>query len=178
MTKFCNKCNTVREMSEFNTDNTKPDKRASNCKHCKRKYNLSQTTKDRRNAAIRKGRKECPQKCLYLAAKSRAKKKKILFNLELSDIVIPEICPILKIPLTTNDKVHGENSMSIDRIFPHLGYVKNNIQVISHKANRMKNSATLDELELFARWVLDELLSDKRIQKKTTHLVDKQVNNH
>lgn len=68
--------------------------------------------------------------------------------------------------------------MSIDRIFPHLGYVKNNIQVISHKANRMKNSATLDELELFARWVLDELLSDKRIQKKTTHLVDKQVNNH
>lgn len=170
ITKFCNKCNTNRDVSEFNIDNTKPDGKASNCKYCKKKYNLSQSTKDRRNASIRKNRKECPQKCLYLAAKSRAKKKKLLFNLELSDIVIPEICPILKIPLTTHDKVHGENSMSVDRIFPHLGYVKNNIQVISHKANRMKNSATLEELELFARWVLDELLPANRMRKENDAL--------
>ena len=37
-------------------------------------------------------------------------------------------------------------SMSIDRIDNNKGYHKNNIVVVSFKANTMKNSATLKEL--------------------------------
>lgn len=42
----------------------------------------------------------------------------------------------------------SNNSPTIDRINPKLGYIKGNVWVISNKANRFKNDATLEELEL------------------------------
>ena len=43
----------------------------------------------------------------------------------------------------------GEVSPSLDRLLPHLGYVKGNIIVISHRANaNAKNCASVDELML------------------------------
>ena len=76
------------------------------------------------------------------------------FDICEEDIVIPEICPILKIPIQRGDNKVGPNSPSLDRIRPELGYVKGNIQVISYKANTMKSDATLIELLNFAQWVL------------------------
>jgi hypothetical protein len=42
-------------------------------------------------------------------------------------------------------------SPALDRIVPHLGYVPGNVVVVSHRANFIKNNATVDELELIAR---------------------------
>ena len=39
------------------------------------------------------------EKILFLQAKYRAKTKEIPFDIDVSDIIIPEICPILKIEL-------------------------------------------------------------------------------
>jgi hypothetical protein len=39
------------------------------------------------------------------------------------------------------------NSPTIDRIDPRLGYVPGNVHVVSHRANRIKNNATLEEFE-------------------------------
>jgi hypothetical protein len=87
---------------------------------------------------------------MLTAAKDRSKLMGLDFNLELSDIVIPEICPILGVPMV----VRGRHAPSLDRIEPAKGYVKGNIQVISRKANVMKNDATPEELKEFALWVL------------------------
>ena len=73
------------------------------------------------------------------------------FNLTIDDIVIPEKCPLLEIPLSTDPKDFNEkNYYTADRIDSSKGLVKGNIQVISLLANRMKNKATESELMSFA----------------------------
>lgn len=88
---------------------------------------------------------------LYNAAKSRAAVKNIPFNLELSDIEIPDVCPYLKTPFVVNTRY----AASLDRIDPRLGYIKGNVEVISRKANTMKNDATTEELLEFAYTILE-----------------------
>ena len=83
--------------------------------------------------------------------KKRALLKGIEFNLTEEDIIIPEICPILEVPLVIGTAGKYEYSPSIDRINNSKGYVKGNVMVISKKANSMKNSATPQELEVFIR---------------------------
>ena len=81
-------------------------------------------------------------------AKSRAKQSNIPFNLELTDIVIPEKCPLLGIPIEIQPKKgYHPNSPSLDKIIPEKGYIKGNVWVISNRANTLKNDATLQELK-------------------------------
>ena len=100
-----------------------------------------------------------PAKCLHLNIKSRAKKTGVEFSMEWQDIDIPVICPVLGIPIMmgTNEGMRtgpSPYSPSVDRIDNTKGYIKGNIQVISHKANTMKNSATPEQLIKFANWIL------------------------
>lgn len=93
---------------------------------------------------------------MWRRAKSRAVKSGVAFDIEVSDIIIPELCPILRIPLIVfKGRSGGEhNSPALDRVDNTLGYVKGNVQVISHLANCMKSSASPEELIKFANWVL------------------------
>lgn len=93
---------------------------------------------------------------MFTRAKDRAKKNNLPFDIEISDIVIPEKCPYLDIPLFVGKGKQTDNSPSLDRKNCKLGYVKGNIEVISNKANAMKYSATPEELLLFARKVIEK----------------------
>lgn len=95
------------------------------------------------------------EKLLLAQAKSSAKRRKIDFNLEESDIVIPTHCPILGIELTkTRGMGRVKSNVSLDRLNNDFGYVKGNVWVISDLANRMKSNATKEELVLFAQGIL------------------------
>jgi hypothetical protein len=91
------------------------------------------------------------QKSVMLSgAKCRAKKKGILFNLVREDIPdIPKLCPVLDIPLKIHFEFCGwhDDSPSLDRINNCRGYIKDNIRIISNRANRLKIDASLVELE-------------------------------
>lgn len=88
-------------------------------------------------------------KHLLSAIKSKCKKKGIRFDLSVSDIVIPELCPVLNIPLQFNVGLGAnDNSPSIDRITPSMGYIPSNVIVVSRRANKIKNDATSNELFL------------------------------
>ena len=97
-----------------------------------------------------KRRLERPEYCLWKAAKRRAKAKGLDFDIEVSDIIIPQFCPLLNIPITVQvgHKCRHPGAPSLDRIKNHLGYVKGNILVVSWRANFLKSDATIEELEL------------------------------
>lgn len=84
--------------------------------------------------------------------KTRSARKNIPCSLTEKDISIPEVCPILGIPLKWGDKL-SDNTPSIDRMVPSLGYVKSNCRVISMKANRLKNNASLEELKRLVEYM-------------------------
>jgi hypothetical protein len=89
---------------------------------------------------------------LFLRAKARSKEKGLPFALTAADIIIPNFCPILGIPLQRGVGKVIDGSPSLDRIDSTLGYVPGNVQVISYRANTLKNSATRDEILLMAQW--------------------------
>ena len=97
-----------------------------------------------------------PIKRLLYAAKKRAKEKGLEFNIDTSDIVIPEICPYLGIPLDSHSSrgTPRTNIYSLDRIDNTRGYVKGNVEVISHLANTMKSNATKEQLVIFSKVIL------------------------
>ena len=97
------------------------------------------------------GRSRTKEYQLLAAAKKRAAANNLDFNIEYEDIRIPAICPLLEIPIvSTNTHSVCDNSPSIDRIKPCLGYIKGNIWVISALANRIKSNATPDQISLLA----------------------------
>ena len=45
------------------------------------------------------------------------------------------------------NNIRNYDSPSLDKIIPSLGYVKDNIWVISYRANTIKNNCTFEEIE-------------------------------
>jgi hypothetical protein len=88
------------------------------------------------------------RRSLLRRAKKRAAYAGIPFNLTLDDIQIPEKCPIFGIPLVVHEKRYANDSPSLDRVIPKLGYVTGNVIVISQRANILKRDASLEELEM------------------------------
>lgn len=93
-----------------------------------------------------------PDKSLWLAAKSRAKRQGVPFDLSLEDIVFPEVCPVFGIPLFFSETGRTDNTPSIDKRKKELGYTKDNIRIISWRANRLKSDATAEELAALAEY--------------------------
>lgn len=144
MLLLCKKCNKEKSASEFSPHlECKSGFDTSRCKAC--------------NRARRDWAKVSPEKRIYHRAKHRAKIKKLDFNIEVSDINIPEYCPVFKKPFIIGDKDWGT---SIDRLNPSKGYVKGNILIISNRANTLKNNASIEELELIIEFIKKQNIED------------------
>lgn len=131
---------------------TEEQKEKDRLKHYERyheilKFDLEHKSKSTKNT--RRWQLKHPEKYMWGRSKQASIKLNLPFNIEIEDIKIPKICPVLKVPLVVGTRY----TPSLDRIIPQLGYVKGNIQIISMKANTMKTDATFEELKLFAKWV-------------------------
>lgn len=93
---------------------------------------------------------------LWLSCKARAREKCLDFDLEIEDIVIPDTCPCLGIEIIPGETGGMDNCPSVDRIDPSKGYTKDNIWVISYRANRIKNDATINELKSITAAILEK----------------------
>lgn len=120
-----------------------------------------QTNSDRTRATQKRAHQKLketnPSHSIWMETKKRAKARGITFTLEVSDIIIPKVCPILGIELSFGvGRVH-DASPSLDRIVPEKGYVKGNCFIISAKANRMKQENTLETLEKIVAYIKERL---------------------
>ena len=103
----------------------------------------------------RKRAKERPEYMLYKGAKRRARNNGLEFTITVDDIIIPQLCPYLHIPITPNggggSRLPG--SPSLDRLKNHIGYTPGNIIVCSWRANFLKSDADYQEMfQLMNSW--------------------------
>ncbi len=96
-----------------------------------------------------------PERSMISDAKKRSKKRSVPLTITYKDIKIPDTCPVLGIQLkrNLNGGKPSDNSPALDAIIPQKGYVVGNIAVISHRANRIKTDATLEELKKVTDWL-------------------------
>jgi hypothetical protein len=91
------------------------------------------------------------------ASRARAKEKDREHSLTIQDLKdlypVDGKCPIFGFELQWNDAGFRETSPSIDRIDSNKGYTKDNVQIISWKANRIKGYATVEELEILLAYL-------------------------
>lgn len=138
--KKCTSCKRTKDEHDFSVlKNTKGEKLKSICITC-----------EERNRLYIQNHMEIS---LYKHAKERAKDKNIEFTIDINDIIdlikATPICPIRHVPFEKGKGVVCANSMTLDRIDSSKGYIKDNIQLLSFKANTIKNNLSLQELEEF-----------------------------
>ena len=154
--KICFTCKKEKEENEFHRDKNRKDGRYPNCKKCR---NMKETPKYRekyleeRLEYARQYRKNNYEKLLLKEIKRRAKRKGLECDLKLEDIQIPDNCPVLGIPVfVESGKGRLPNIPSVDRIDNSKGYTRDNIVVVSWRANDLKRDATMEELTKIVRY--------------------------
>jgi hypothetical protein len=138
--------------------NSSEIKRAKSC-GCERGVN------DNNREAFQSNKTHFFERRLLNYARRNSKRRGEECNLELKDIVIPEYCPLLGIKLNTEKatvgsglRVSGPGSQdscpSVDRIDSSKGYTRENVWIISKRANVIKNNASIEELRMIYEGLL------------------------
>ena len=141
----CTSCKELKSLDDFHKRRGGAFGRVTKCKDCARPE------------AVKRYREMSSELRLYKAAKQRAAREGTLFSITVEDLVVPEFCPILGIKLQHNEGKQGDDSPSLDKVIPELGYVPGNIAVISLKANIIKDKYSYSELSAVVNWLKDFL---------------------
>lgn len=133
----------MRPIEEFCKAKT-PDGLSYSCKSCRTKENKEQCHK-----RYKRWKERDPIKAMLQGIKGNAQKKGIECTLTVTDLIVPDKCPILNIPLEFSEK-RTYNTPSVDRIDNDRGYTPDNIVICSWRANMLKKDATVQELKRIA----------------------------
>lgn len=161
--KLCYSCKLEKPLTDFYKHKNRKDGHSGQCAECTKSFSkkwYKETIDERKRYYTnnlerkQKYRKKHSEERALSGIKQRAKIKNLPFDLTLEDISIYSVCPVFGISLerSTTGK-QANNSPSVDRIDSTKGYTKDNIQILSNKANRMKQDATPEELLMFADWI-------------------------
>lgn len=90
---------------------------------------------------------EKAKRMLVQAARSRAQRRQMDFDLDVTRIHWPTHCPVFETAFNYGAPHKKGEGPSLDRLDNSKGYTLDNIAVISLRANTLKNNATADELE-------------------------------
>lgn len=156
---WCGACKAMHPRSEFGRSKHEATGLANACKKAVALRNRLSHARNRernndRHVALRAGRKTSPNavtwalKHLLADAQGRASARGLAFDLSLGDLPRPFTCPVFGVALVYQATGRRQdNSASLDRIDSSRGYTRDNVWVISWRANQIKSNATLDELK-------------------------------
>ena len=163
--KVCGWCKIDKPLTDYTKNNAASDGLQYKCRSCDLDYQKERRIKNKDKLleysknyqANRRKDFDFRLQMLLNASKQRSKKKARENTLTIQDIkdAFPKdgICPIFGIKMVFGDAGFRENSPSIDRLDSTKGYTKDNIQIISWKANRIKKDASIEELELILAYM-------------------------
>lgn len=109
--------------------------------------------------ALRMKSKDSHVKAIFANRKSKAKSNGVVFDItyEYALSIAPDVCPVLNISFSwceARGKLGpGDNSPSLDRFAPELGYIQGNVYWISHLANRIKSNFNTEQVCAVANWM-------------------------
>jgi hypothetical protein len=152
MDKYCSGCQSVKLFSDFAKNRRQKDGYANWCKAC-----LKRLWQRPENLLKRKQRRlKDYGYTLFIETKSRAKARGLAFDLEPSDLLIPEFCPVTGEKLVVELGGRTNNTPTVDRKDQSKGYIKGNVFVISWIANKVKSDQVDPALfEGIARYMRD-----------------------
>lgn len=152
----CKKCRSDKRVANRKNTEVKSHERKLACD----RYNSNKPLILKKNKQWRDSESGVKHRMLHRSLQ-RSKEKGYDNDISIDDIIIPEECPVFHVQFNSGSKAGGYwNSPSIDRKDSSKGYTKDNIQVISMRANTMKSDASVEELVKFAKWVLDTYCDD------------------
>lgn len=154
---LCHKCGQYLDTSEFATHYNKfRGNKDARCRKCRKEQ-----AKQRRSRLDEKEQLRQILQMRFLGAKERAKKFNIPFDITKEYLQYlwdkqKGLCALSGIPMTyKRDGGRTSTNVSIDQINPHLGYTKNNIQLVCMAVNQMKNDLSMEELYMFCESILN-----------------------
>lgn len=107
---------------------------------------MAYSTTEQQNENARRWRWANPLKAILIVARCRAKRKGMPFTIVETDLLpVPDICPVLGIPIRQGTGKRDANACSIDRIDNAKGYIPGNVEIVSLRANALKSDATPEE---------------------------------
>lgn len=148
--KLCKSCGFLKELVEFPVRKDKNNILRPYCKDC---------AKDIVRARYNGHRKNNPFLHKSTRARSRAQYLKVPFNLDQQylESIWTGVCPVFGIEIFINERNRvDEQAAELDRFIPEKGYVKGNVTFLSRRANRLKNSATVQEIEQLFKWMVNK----------------------
>lgn len=160
--KRCLRCKKEKDLSEFNKLNKSKDGHQPRCRECEKEiwHNRVSKSVERRkqySEARRKADDRNIGRYLLNIAKKRAKEEGIPCTITVADIVVPTNCPITGAELRRYQGKFDQNSYTLDKVVPELGYVPGNVRVISWRANNAKYNLSREEIVNLLRYLDGEI---------------------
>jgi hypothetical protein len=171
--RICSKCKKEKKIEDFYKSNTRKCGYESGCKDCRcaaaSRYAKSDQGKLKERVRTRREgtNLRCVLQRIKQGAKARARNQNIPFDLtiEYLESLVVSHCPITQEPLDWERRqvVNGhftQNSPSLDKIIPALGYVPGNCAFLSHRGNSIKSNGTIEEHRRIVKYMAEQQLKD------------------
>lgn len=141
--KVCSICNEEKSFDNFHKNKQNSHGYDNRCKPC------------RKNIAAKRYKDNWFHQTAILK-KSYCTKHSVPFDLDAEYLaaIYTDKCPVFNLPFVPNDKTDSL-SPALDRVDPKKGYVRGNVQYISSRANRIKYDASIEEMQLIIKYMLD-----------------------